>query len=1077
MSQGLRVQRGAASQTVDAPSVDEKPRPLRSGLRWVEVVAVIALAFVLRPGPRHARPTLFSSYTPGHAALLAAVGDRFPFEVRVSGSGGQQPIGRTVPGSAGKEVFLAFGGLDLRPMLAAEAEIERRLRQDPTSRAQAAAGVRDLVDGRLDRAIALLESAHLQDPDHPGILNDLAAANFVRGQRGGHPLALLRALSLVMDAGRRAPEQLEPRFNLALILEAVGLRDAARVAWDEYLRASQREDRWTNIAQVQLRRLREPTPRVRWEGLREQFSEAAQAGDQQTLRAIVTDFPQQSVEEAEAWLLSAWPKAVADHDRENARAILEAARGVAAVLRPEAGGRFALAAVEEADEAEQGAESLTLAEAYSGLAEARVKLDHFDGNAAAASLASPVQLLSDHRSPWFPRALYLSALCRYDEGRYDEARSLLERALRGARTVSDSTTILRSRQVLGLIDTIANRFGAGLEDYGLANRLAMSLGWSGEQALTEGLMGEAYSYLGADEEAWRHRLRALEGLGWVSLARLRARVWSEATDAVLASDSPDVAQYFADELVRAARQASDPLPWIVALRKRSSIRLVQGRQEEALADLDAADEWVDQLPDPKLIEIERGDLLIARGELLAVKQPSEALRLLQAATAVAHQTHNDAALPSLLRARSRSERELGDLDAAEVSLEEARREGERVVRSTSVPTDRASALQEMRPIYDELVELKSLRGRPMEALTAAEEARRMSRPRSQETSSASSILQARIPPETAVVAYYQLTDRLLAWVVRRDLTRAVTIPLGRGRASECVAALHAAFAGRAGAESAGEVLYRLLLAPLTPALEGIPRLIIVADGPLSAVPFSALRNPETGRFVVQDHAVAVSPSISAAVGALSVPWQERFEANARVLAAADPYTPYLQDVESLTQAKVEVQRIAARFPRTTILLGRQATEGTFLREAPHYEILHLAAHVLNNQRKPLLSSIALASGSGEDGRLFTYETHRTRLDDVRLAVLAGCKSGENGGDELGLASAFLAAGVQTVIASLWDVEDRSSARFFNSFYEELANTGPVEALRAVQLQSLSSSDEYLSSPAAWGIFEAVVGHP
>jgi CHAT domain-containing protein len=71
-----------------------------------------------------------------------------------------------------------------------------------------------------------------------------------------------------------------------------------------------------------------------------------------------------------------------------------------------------------------------------------------------------------------------------------------------------------------------------------------------------------------------------------------------------------------------------------------------------------------------------------------------------------------------------------------------------------------------------------------------------------------------------------------------------------------------------------------------------------------------------------------------------------------------------------------------------------------------------------------------------------------------------------------LARAFLAAGVPTVIASLWDVGDRPTATLSDAFHRNLlAGDDPEEALRKAQLAMLHGGDEAGRSPAAWGAFE------
>ena len=106
------------------------------------------------------------------------------------------------------------------------------------------------------------------------------------------------------------------------------------------------------------------------------------------------------------------------------------------------------------------------------------------------------------------------------------------------------------------------------------------------------------------------------------------------------------------------------------------------------------------------------------------------------------------------------------------------------------------------------------------------------------------------------------------------------------------------------------------------------------------------------------------------------------------------------------------------------------------------------------------------------------EIYGLRLDRTRLVVLAACDTGNEyiPGSEgaTSLARAFLAAGVPTVVASLWSVDDRATAGLFDRFHRFLiAGDDPVDALRKAQLELLHGSDPRDRSPRAWAAFEVI----
>ena len=97
--------------------------------------------------------------------------------------------------------------------------------------------------------------------------------------------------------------------------------------------------------------------------------------------------------------------------------------------------------------------------------------------------------------------------------------------------------------------------------------------------------------------------------------------------------------------------------------------------------------------------------------------------------------------------------------------------------------------------------------------------------------------------------------------------------------------------------------------------------------------------------------------------------------------------------------------------------------------------------------------------------------------DADLVTLSACETGlgkvANGDDVVGLTRAFLYAGARTVIASLWQVDDKATGELMTSFYESLAkNAGKREALRVAQLRFLKKQPE----PFFWAAFQ-LTGSP
>src|SRR5262249_5573506 len=124
-----------------------------------------------------------------------------------------------------------------------------------------------------------------------------------------------------------------------------------------------------------------------------------------------------------------------------------------------------------------------------------------------------------------------------------------------------------------------------------------------------------------------------------------------------------------------------------------------------------------------------------------------------------------------------------------------------------------------------------------------------------------------------------------------------------------------------------------------------------------------------------------------------------------------------------------------------------------------YRILHFATHSLLDNQRPELSGVVLSlfdrSGNPRNGFLRLYDIYNLRLS-ADLVVLSACQTalgGEIKGEGMiGLTRGFLYAGAPRVVATLWEIDDRTTAELMKHFYEGVLGRGerPVAALRVAQ---------------------------
>jgi CHAT domain-containing protein len=231
--------------------------------------------------------------------------------------------------------------------------------------------------------------------------------------------------------------------------------------------------------------------------------------------------------------------------------------------------------------------------------------------------------------------------------------------------------------------------------------------------------------------------------------------------------------------------------------------------------------------------------------------------------------------------------------------------------------------------------------------------------------------------------------------------------------------------------------------------------VIVPHGVLHSVPFHALFDGT--RFLIDAFTISYAPSAS--VYRLCAAPRPHAGGEALIMGVPDARAPYIED---------EVHAVARALPQARVFLGDEATAERLAALGPESRIIHLSTHGFFRGDNPMFSSIRLGSGP-----LNVIDLYQLRLA-ATLVTLSGCSTGLNvvaAGDEVvGLVRGLLYAGAQSVMLTLWDAFDRSTAVFMQAFYQHLASN-PNKA-RAAQLAMRQVRAEY-PHPFYWAPFVLV----
>jgi len=247
---------------------------------------------------------------------------------------------------------------------------------------------------------------------------------------------------------------------------------------------------------------------------------------------------------------------------------------------------------------------------------------------------------------------------------------------------------------------------------------------------------------------------------------------------------------------------------------------------------------------------------------------------------------------------------------------------------------------------------------------------------------------------------------------------------------------------------------------------------------------------DSGRYVLASHVVSVAPS-----GTVLDMLRHRTNQNtgnplpylgvAAWISKPPPTTllatirravsgPERRELIALPESRHEVETIATDLPQPgTILLGDHATETAFKRlPLNQYTVIHLALHGYANSEFPDRSALVFAPENPpiDDGLLQVREIRHLRLN-ANLVTLSACDTGVGPVGEEGVANivnAFIDAGGETVVSTLWQIDDRATAQLMIDFYRHLGRgEGKADSLRQAQLDMLNSGEP----PYFWAGFE------
>ncbi len=383
---------------------------------------------------------------------------------------------------------------------------------------------------------------------------------------------------------------------------------------------------------------------------------------------------------------------------------------------------------------------------------------------------------------------------------------------------------------------------------------------------------------------------------------------------------------------------------------------------------------------------------------------------------------------------------------------------------------------------------------------------------------------------SALLVYRLQPGRSFVWIIDGEGTRMVALR-GEEEIGVAVQRFHSYLRtldprpGEPPWVATAHELYRLLIEPVKPHLQGRKTLIVIPHGVLTYLPFEALVDPgepvpepdrRPSAFLVQNHDIVYASSVSTLAAMALHTMRQGY--HWELVAFGDPIMPGEQgllagssgvrvpetgagkETSDLDERlKASQQEAWAHFPRLPhtgaevlaaagfvredqrrIYLRTEASEAHFkktLRSGPA-RVVHIATHGILNERRPALSGLLFSvpsanAGGADDGILYLHEILNLSIDS-ELVVLSACDTGRGrlvrGEGVQGLSRAFMYAGARSVIMSLWQVSDEATAVLMKAFYGEYLGKQKSKTESLSQAKRVLLGNPRYAAPYFWASF-------
>ncbi len=272
-------------------------------------------------------------------------------------------------------------------------------------------------------------------------------------------------------------------------------------------------------------------------------------------------------------------------------------------------------------------------------------------------------------------------------------------------------------------------------------------------------------------------------------------------------------------------------------------------------------------------------------------------------------------------------------------------------------------------------------------------------------------------------------------------------------------------------------IYSWLIQPLEAELGNtqVNKLVFVLDGALRNIPMAVLYDEKQQKYLIEKYAIALTSGLQL----LAPQPLQRERLNALAAGLSTSRTVEGREFPQLDNVMFELKQIESEVPRSEELLNQKLTKTNLQNQikSNSFNVVHMATHgqfSSNLEETFILAWDKLLKIDDLDTLLRTNDSQGG--SDIELLVLSACQTatGDNRAT-LGLAGIAVRAGARSTLATLWSVDDRSTAALMSEFYKQLANTNltKAEALQQAQLALWNNKNQDWKRPYFWAAYVLV----